>query len=350
MDRILAEDSPGEQRVALLRAGVLTEYYVHRPGAPDDLGALHWARVTARVPAMAGAFLALAEAEAFLPDTEAPVPVTEGTYLVVRITRAGQGGKGPRVSAKLALEEAALATGGAPRLLRRGPTPLEELAAAYPGAAMEHGAFPDALAAEIEALGRPLLTLPGGMGGSVVATPALTAIDVDGGRATAARGEKDRQQQAANRAALPELARQIALRNLSGAILLDLAGMAAKRRGALGPALAQALAADRLAPRLLGFTALGFAEILRPRRRPPLAEQLRGPHAAGLAALRAVAAESAAAPARRLALRAAPAVIARLQADAASLAALAHITTHPLVLRSDPALRETDWLIEDASA
>ena len=77
-----------------------------------------------------------------------------------------------------------------------------------------------------------------------------------------------------NRALLPALARQIRLRNLSGAILVDLAGLPARRRAALGPALAEALADDPARPRLLGFTALGLAEIVRPRVHPPLHELL----------------------------------------------------------------------------
>jgi hypothetical protein len=53
-----------------------------------------------------------------------------------------------------------------------------------------------------------------------------------------------------------------------------------------------------------------------------------------------------AAPSRRLALRAAPAVINALQADRPALAALAQASTYPLVLRGDPALTR-DWFIED---
>ena len=102
---------------------------------------------------------------------------------------------------------------------------------------------------------------------------------------------------AVNRAVLPALARQIRLRNLSGAILVDFAGLPARRRAALAPALHAALAEDPLRPRLLGFTALGLAEIVRPRVHPPLHELLAGPHAAGLAALRRIATEVACAAA-----------------------------------------------------
>jgi hypothetical protein len=145
---------------------------------------------------------------------------------------------------------------------------------------------------------------------------------------------------------LPDIARQIRLRNLSGAILLDLAGMKAKQRTSLGPALAEALADDPVRPRLLGFTALGLAEISRPRVRPPLHELLTGPLASGLIALRTIALASRAEPGRSLSLRGAPVVIAALQADPVALADLARITGQGLNSRSDPSLPGNSWHIE----
>ena len=100
------------------------------------------------------------------------------------------------------------------------------------------------------------------------------------------------------------LARQIALRNLSGAILIDFAGIPSRKRRALAQPLEAALAGDRLQPRLAGFSHLGFAEIERRRERPPVQELALSAHGMGLAALRTVAAEQWAAPSRRLALRA----------------------------------------------
>ncbi|RYJ00307.1 MAG: ribonuclease, partial [Acetobacteraceae bacterium] len=107
--RILVSASPGEVRVALLRGDRLDEAWVERPARPDGVGDLQRARVTALAPAMAGAFLALAGGESgFLPESEAgPVrqpigkSVSEGQVLVVRVTRASQGGKGARVSARV---------------------------------------------------------------------------------------------------------------------------------------------------------------------------------------------------------------------------------------------------------
>jgi Ribonuclease G/E len=363
-DAILVQTSPGERRIAATRDGVLTDYAVWRPGAPDGVGDVHMARVMAVVPAMAGSFLALDGQEAFLPDSETPSPVTAGDHLTVRVTRAAQSGKGPRVSARGDLP----AADGKPRLLQTGPTPLDRLAAAWPDAAigvddaalfavwqpaygprlsLARPAWHEALAADIDGLADPVFALPHGLLGTVAQTAALTAIDIDAGTATAARSEKSRAQSAVNLAALPALARQIRLRNLSGAILIDFAGMPAKRRAALAPALTEALQTDPLHPRLLGFTKLGFAEILRPRVAPPLAELLRGAHAEGLRALRQAVPFCNVQPAS---LRAAPAVIAALERDAGALAELARRATYPLMLKSDPTLKADGWSLESSRA
>ena len=159
-------------------------------------------------------------------------------------------------------------------------------------------AFDPATEDAVAALAEQEVDLPGGGRLRIQPTPALVAIDIDAGGAVDARQGKVAAHLAANRAALPELARQIRLRNLSGAILVDFAGLPARRRAALGPELQSALSDDPLHPRLLGFTMLGLAEIVRPRVHPPLHELLAGPHAAGLAALRRVAAE----PLRRAAI------------------------------------------------
>ncbi len=340
---IQVHDSPGERRIALLRQGVLTEYGIDRPGAPDGLGDVHLARVVAKMPAMAGAFVALHDAEAFLPDSQGAAAVTEGDILAVRITRAAQGGKGPRVASCPGAD-----TGGStqPRLLRRGPSALDDLVAAYPGEKVVEGAFDDTLEAEIEALAAPEAALAGGTRAIFSPLPALTAIDLDGAQASAARSPKAAAQVAANRAAIPGLVRQIVLRNVSGAILIDFAGMPTRKRQGLAPALEAALATDRLGARLAGFSHLGFAELTRPRLRPPLHELANSPHGLGLAALRRVTAEEASGPGRRLTLRAAPAIVAALREDEGALATLGRQTAYPLVLRADPALRAA-WFIED---
>jgi Ribonuclease G/E len=270
----------GLARIALLRGDVLAEYFLWRQQSPDGVGDVYTGRVTAISPAMAGSFVDLGGATGFLPDRGA---VTEGQYLTVRVVRAAQGGKGPRL---VALADP---PGDRPGLRARGDGPLVELAQRFPAAPvfvddyaliatfrpalegrMTYRActFDAVLEDEVAGLAEPIAALPGGAVMHITPTPALTAIDIDSGAAT---GETPL---ALNTAIIPEIARQIVLRNLSGAILIDFSGMKARHRDRLAPALSAALAVDPLQPRLAGFSHLGFAEIIRPRIRPPLHESL----------------------------------------------------------------------------
>ena len=362
--RLLAAASPGEVRVAAVDVTGLVDYAIWRPGAPDGVGDLHRGRVTARAPAMAGTFVAIEGADGFLPDSAGGASASVGDVLGVRVTRAAQGGKGPRLTAVL---DEPVPHGDA-GLVRRGPDAVRRVAALHPDAevavddpalfaalranlgdrlALVARAFDEATEAMVEALEGTAAALPGGARMTVHPTPALTAIDVDLGSATAERSAKNRAQLAGNRALLPALARQIRLRNLSGAILVDLAGLSAMKRAALGPDFAAALIPDPLHPRFLGFTALGLAEIVRARVHPPLHELLGTPHAAGLAALRHLAREIMARPALVPALGVAPAVATALQADAIALADLARRAGRPLILRIERGLAPLGWRIEE---
>lgn len=348
--KIFASASPGELRAAAWD-GSLVDYAVSRPGG-DAVGDLHRGRIIARVPAMAGCFVALDGAEAFLPDSEGAAG--EGTILGVRVTRAAQGGKGPRVSGRLSAEDravadAALVGGGPPALLRRGPDALARLRLLFPNAAVAVG-FDDDIEGAVAGLGETEASLPGGARMSVHPTPALVAIDVDLAAAAAMRGTKSAVHTAANAALIPALCRQIRLRQLGGAIVVDLAGLGVRKRVSLAPDFVRALAEDRLAPRFLGFSALGLAEILRPRVHAPLHELLAGPHAAGLAALRALSAEIAAVPHHPPVLRASASVAQALRADPVALAEFAHLAGRALVLKPDRTLPTCDWTLEAARA
>lgn len=366
---ILAEASPGEVRTALLLGGRLTEAWVERPARPDGVGDLQRGRVVAISTAMSGAFVALHGNETgFLPESAASAPrqpikqaVQEGQILGLRVTRAAQAGKGPRLSALLTEAEAALmaaAPQGAPRLVARGPCAIQRLAACYPKAVLrvagaglvarlrvalgdrvqaQHGAmFDEEIEGAFAALTESTVPLPGGGVLHIQTTRALTALDVDSGGAGDGLARF-------NEAALPEIARQIRLRNLSGAILLDVAGLSAKRRQALLEPLRQALRPDALA-RLVGLTGLGLLEMVRDRIHPPLAEILHTPLAEGLAALRQAARDAAARPAQRLMLEARPDVIAALRDLPSALDDYAALTGHGLELRSvasgPPQIRE----------
>ena len=142
------------------------------------------------------------------------------------------------------------------------------------------------------------------------------------------------------------MADQIRLRNLSGGIVVDLAGLSPRKRAALGTDFAAALAKDPLHPRFLGFTALGLAEIVRTRIHPPLHELLAGPLPAGLAALRAVMAEFNNDPRSLPGIRAHQAVVSALQADPVALPDLVRRTGRGVTLRSDPSLPSMAWVLE----
>ncbi|WP_149541221.1 ribonuclease E/G [Siccirubricoccus phaeus] len=369
--RILAGVSPGEVRVALLAGDELREAWVERPARPDGVGDLHRARVSALAPGMAGAFLALEGSETgFLPEGEMPGKrggLSEGQGVLVRVSRAAQGGKGPRLTGRLAAAELALAPAeGPPKLLARGPDAALRLARALPaapvvtdGAALAarlraalgearvtlspHPVFDAALEAELAALAEPEVPLPGGGRLLIHPTPALTAIDVDAGPVA---GQDRAAQLRLNQAAVAEAARQIRLRRLAGGILLDLAGLSLKQRAAFAEPLGKALAPDGLA-QLLGLGPLGLFEIRRQRVHPPLHEVLAGPLTPGLAALRQAVREAAAQPGRRLALRAGPALLAALQALPGALDEAAAAMAWPLALRPDPTLPLAGWVLEE---
>jgi Ribonuclease G/E len=366
--------SPGERRVALIRDDTLHLAAVERPARPDGVGDLHRARVTAVSRPMSGAFLALADGvTGFLPESEAPdrTALQEGAILPVRLTRAAQGGKGPRATARLTDEERAAAAGTGIALIRRGPDAARRFARLAPGAEVvtdsaaeaarlkralgdrvrldRAGAFDDALEAEFDTLAGPEVPLPGGGRITVHPTPALTAIDLDAG--PHAGGGDAEAGLRFNRVALAEVARQIRLRNLAGAILIDAAGLPVKRREVLTGPLSAALEADPLKPRLLGLTRLGLFELQRSRVHPPLHEVLGHPPSAlthGLAALRRAVREDLATPARPRALRAAPAVLAALEGMPEALAAYAEATGRALRLIPDPALPPGREMLEEA--
>nr|WP_314073270.1 ribonuclease E/G [uncultured Roseococcus sp.] len=334
--------SPGERRVALFRDGVLEGYRLERPYRPDGVGDILRGRIAAAMPALAGAFVALPDGETgFLPegDVEGRRLPPEGTYLTLRVTRASQGGKGKRLTARIPQ------TPGE-GVLERGPDAALRWALAHPQAIVladdaaevarlrralagssrirQAPAFDEALEDETARLHDPSWSLPGG--GCLIFSPlpALTAVDVDSG------GADPRE---TNRIAIAEFARQLRLRDLAGPILLDLAGLSVKQRTALEPELRAALAHDG-PTQLLGIGPLGLFELRRARIHPPLHEVLTDRSlTAGLALLRRAARESAVAPSRRLALHAPAAVIAALESMPEALAEFAEGAGRPIELR-----------------
>jgi hypothetical protein len=344
--------TPGEIRgLALDDRGPL-DSAIERPGGPLGVEDVVVGRITSRVPAMAGAFVALpgASADGFLPDTAGARALPEGTHLALRVTRGPQGGKGPRLAAIPGEAE------GPARLLRRGPGAVERLASLHPEAGIRvdrpgvAAALPSALRPRVtvglgddadraasvwEALAEPEVALAGGARMTITPTQALVAIDIDAGSATAERRAKKDAQLALNRALAPAIARQIRLRHLAGAILIDPAGVPQRTRPQLTDAFAAAFAGDPLTPRFLGFSALGLAEILRPRLHPPLHELLRGAHAEGLAALAALCAAWEQRPGGTETLAAMPAIIAAIEMDIVAREQFRDRTGRPPSLHAD---------------
>jgi ribonuclease G len=395
--RLLISASPGERRIARLDArGRLVAYAVERLSLPALVGALAHARVTALAPALAGAFLSLdGTVAAFLPAEEADPAREDGTparaiaasvhagqAIAVRVTRAPMGGKGARATARITPEDRAAASRHqAPTLVTPGPGPIDRalsdppeaietddadlalsLRARFPALAPRIATrpwplFDAALEEEIEALTAPDVSLPRGGHLRIAPTPAVTAIDVDTGASGGGSAKAERA--AANRAALAEAARQVALRGLAGNIVVDLAGLpgGSGARSVLLADAETAFASWVPEARVLGFSRLGLLEIVRPRVHPPLAEVLGAPaegvvlspltHA--LAAFRAALALLAD-PGAMPRLVAAPSVIAAARGDAAAMAAFAARAGRPLLLAEDPGLRPSAWRVEDARA
>lgn len=127
-----------------------------------------------------------------------------------------------------------------------------------------------------EALMRKVL-LPGSASLVIDEREALHTIDVNsGGNVTAQEGQTLALTQ--NLAAIPEIARQIRLRNLSGMILIDFIDMdTADEHQQVAQALAEALGNDRIKTVLHGFTSLGLMELTRKRTGPSLREMLTQP-------------------------------------------------------------------------
>lgn len=343
--------SPGERRVALLRDGVLHAYRLERPARPDGVGDILRGRITAVMPALAGAFVGMPEGETgFLPesDCEGRKLPPEGSVLTLRVTRASQGGKGKRVSARTPQIEGE-------GLIARGPDAALRWAAAHAEARiiaddaaevarlrgaigagrvlLQGNAFDEALEDEVARLGEPHWDLPGGGRLIFSPLPALTAVDVDSG------GADPRE---VNRLAIPEFARQLRLRDLAGGILLDLAGLSVKQRATLEPDLRAACGHDGLT-QVLGLGPLGLFELRRARIHPPLHEALAEcALTTGLALLRQANRESAARPGRRLALQAPAAVLASLEAMPEALAEFTALAGHPILLRAHPTAEITD--------
>ena len=353
--------SPGEARIAVFENGILQDFGIWTPGHSDHLGSVFLGRVTALAPALGGAFVHLGLGEAgFMPVRDNDPALHEGDAVPVQIIRCGMGGKGPRLK-RVELPSPLCDIG----LIQPGPSPLEDMAQRWEGDILVdhptfaarippslrdrvrlvqqawtgdiHDAVDDLLASDI--------ALPGGMRARITPTPALVAIDMDTASASGMAGLKQTAQFALNRDAFPALVRQICLRNLSGAILIDPAGLSTRKRQALRDSIEEALKSDPLRARCLGITALGLVEIVRTRVRPSLHEQTFSPHGRAMAALRDVVASCEDQPLSRPILDAGVGLVETLSADPLAVEDVAAWCGYPLTIRSTPNLPPLSWSI-----
>ncbi|HVI52388.1 MAG TPA: ribonuclease E/G [Candidatus Sulfotelmatobacter sp.] len=206
----------------------------------------------------------------------------------------------------------------------------------FPGTDFQADAFADAADLLDQALA-PRVALPGGGALEIGTVAGITVIDIDSGSGAPLE---------ANLAAVPEIARQLRLRGLSGHILVDVIPMRERRSLAqISEALRQAVVADPTPTQVVGTTPLGMVELTRERRGSSLAECLMADasprlsdDSLGLEALAALLREAGAAPGRRLALAAAPAVAATLRRRPAAVAETERRLGHALSLRDDAGL------------
>ena len=160
------------------------------------------------------------------------------------------------------------------------------------------------IAGDLDSAMRRRVALPGGGSLIIETAAAMSVIDVDGGAAVGGRQGASRAALAVNLAAASAAARQIRLRNLAGAIVIDFISMRASGdRAQVLEALAVALASDPAAPQILGWTRLGHVELTRRRRSRPLAEILFEPAGAPTKSALTIALEALRTAARQAALQ-----------------------------------------------
>jgi len=386
---LVVESAPGETRAALLNGEVLSELLVLRRTDGPRRREIHLGRVLRIERALNAAFVEIgAAAPGFLPLSGPARRVREGESLMVSVSAEAARGKGPRLAvglppmmppARAAEIAKAAEVAAAPACLYRET----DLAAAALRAFAEHdldrivadgaacfarlravaraemperedrlvlhsgpeAAFETlAIEEQIEGALAPEVALASGLRLHIGETEALDAIDVDAASFAPRRGARATAL-GANLAAVPAIAREIRLRNLSGLIVVDFLRMKdAAERTRLAEAVAKTVAADPVPLHVHGFTRAGLFELTRERRRRPLSQVLLEPRSPRRKTAETVAREAlraacgvAVRAGSSVGLRAAPDVAGWLERegkdDLAALESLLHVK---LLLRPDP--------------
>lgn len=133
------------------------------------------------------------------------------------------------------------------------------------------------LESQIEAIFQRRVELPAGGFIVIEGTEALTAIDVNSGRATRGANQEETAL-ATNIEAAREVARQLRLRDIGGLIVVDFIDMRSRRHDqAVEKALKEALKADRARVTVGRISANGLLEINRQRLKTPLVQRTHRP-------------------------------------------------------------------------
>jgi Ribonuclease G/E len=305
MNELLIAAGPGEWRAAWVEDGEAVELYVER-GDTKPAGSVHLGRVVRLAPGLEALLVDIGgERPALLPLRHAgDAKREEGARMLVQVRREAWQDKAPRLTAKIAAPDLPALAERASRLdppaqlfpergfaaalaLRLPAMPqrivaddiaiVPELRATFPGievAPHDAADWPVDIEAAFETALAPTVALRGGGRVHIGEYPATSLIDVDTGTPDDG-ASAERTAMAINRAAAALIARQLRLRNVSGAIVIDFVGL--DRRGErerLQQAMAARLAGDPAKPQVLGWTRLGHLEIVRPRRQRSLADTL----------------------------------------------------------------------------
>ena len=206
------------------------------------------------------------------------------------------------------------------------------------------------IAEAVEGVCDRIVTLPRGARLIIDPVEALTAIDVDSG--AGGKRAADDAILRTNLAVLPEVARQIRLRNLSGLIVIDFISMRRKAiRAQFMQSARRAFRHDPMQVDVMGMTAAGLLELTRRRGGAPLHDLLvrraaASPVAAtaSCAALRAILRLTG--PGRPV-IVAAPTIIAALEGPlAAARAEVDRRMGQPIELRADALRRDWEAILE----
>jgi Ribonuclease G/E len=305
--------SPGEVRGVLLADGSAVELRVERDSHESLVGVRFAGRVDRVVPTLGAAFVDIGlAAPAFLPMRRGGrSDLVEGAAILVVVNKDERATKPPEVK-RLGGDALSRGEGAVPRRLDPPQVPVVRLIASFADVAIDAVVVNDAdtmlaarvylrairpdLAGRLELIsGRDVfaeygvadvfdhaltrqVSLENGALISIEHTAAGTMIDVDMARAAETRGSMDQAILATNLVAADAIGRQLRLRGISGAIIIDFIPMTKnEHRQQVRDRLASAVKDDPTPAELTGWTRLGHFELTRRRGRASLAEIMLEP-------------------------------------------------------------------------